>query len=180
MQDLVDNVGGTPELVRDVCSIGYQTPRFDVVPISVHRRQARADCQNVDSNPVGVCERVGTDIKGLCAALQRLKGGRDILCSPNFEREDFETERAGRCLNLAQLQHDKGIADIAHDRQPAKIGHELAQKFQPLARKVSRQVRQAGGVSMCLTMSRLTSPVEEQRAMAASDGTENGEDAQRQ
>jgi hypothetical protein len=37
-QNLVDIVGGAPELVREVWSIGDQTCRFDVVPIPMHRR----------------------------------------------------------------------------------------------------------------------------------------------
>ena len=47
--------------------------------------------------------------------------------------DDFEAERAGRCLNLAHLQHGAGIANIGHDRQPAKTGNNLAQKFEALA-----------------------------------------------
>ena len=43
--------------------------------------------------------------------------------------------RAAAC-NLAHLQHGIGIADIGHDRQPAKTGDNLAQKFKPLASKI--------------------------------------------
>jgi hypothetical protein len=56
-------------------------------------------------NPIGVCERVDADIKYFGVALERLEGGRDILRSPDFDYGDFEAERAGRCLNLAHLQH---------------------------------------------------------------------------
>src|ERR1700745_2461075 len=35
-QNLVDIVGGAPELVREVWSIGDQTCRFDVVPVPMH------------------------------------------------------------------------------------------------------------------------------------------------
>ena len=71
----------------------------------------------------------------------------DILRLPDFEREDFETERAGRRLNLARLQYGIGKADIDHDRQTAETGDDLAQKFEPLARQVSRQHRPAGDVA---------------------------------
>ena len=77
-----------------------------------------------------------TDIKRVRAALERLEGGRDILGSPDFDCGDLEAERAGRCLNLAHLQHGGGIADIGHDRQPAKTGDNLAQEFESLASKI--------------------------------------------
>ena len=76
-----------------------------------------------------------TDIKCLRAALERLEGRRDILRSPDFERDDLEAERAGRCLDLAHLQHGGGIVDIGHDRQPAETGDDLAQEFESLAGK---------------------------------------------
>jgi hypothetical protein len=41
--------------------------------------------------------------------------------------------------NLTQLLHGEGIADIAHDRQAAKTGNDLAQKFEPLAGKIGSQ-----------------------------------------
>ena len=88
-----------------------------------------------------------TDIKCLRAALERLEGGRDILRSPDFECGDFEAERAGRCLNLAHLQHGAGIADIGHDRQPAETGDNLAQEFESLASKIGLLERQAGDVA---------------------------------
>ena len=94
-----------------------------------------------------VSERVGTDVKCLRAALERLEGGRDILRSPDFERGDLEAERAGRRLNLAHLQHGGGIADIGHDRQPAQTGDNLAQEFEPLAGRIGCLVRQAGDVA---------------------------------
>jgi hypothetical protein len=83
-------------------------------------------------NPIGVHEPVDTNIKCVCAAIERVDGGRDILRSLDFDCVDFESERAGRRLNLAQLQHAKGIADIAHDRQAAKAGDNLAQDFESL------------------------------------------------
>ena len=94
-----------------------------------------------------VHERVGNDIKCLRAALERLEGGRDILRSPDFECGDIEAKRAGRCLNLAHLQHGVGIADIGHDRQPAETGDNLAQEFEPLASKIGLLDRQAGDVA---------------------------------
>ena len=39
-------------------------------------------------------------------------------------------------MSLAHLQDGKGIADIGHDRQPAQIGDNLAQKFKSFGRKI--------------------------------------------
>src|SRR5215831_7029140 len=52
-QNLVDVVGGTPELVRNVWSLRHQTSRFDLVPIPVYRRQSRAQRRDADSDPGG-------------------------------------------------------------------------------------------------------------------------------
>jgi hypothetical protein len=45
-QNLVDDVGDAPELVRNVWSIEYQTARFNVLPNAVHRRQSHAHGQD--------------------------------------------------------------------------------------------------------------------------------------
>ncbi len=137
-QNLVDIVGAAPVQVREVCSIGHQTSRFDVLPIPMHRWQSCAQRRCVDPNPIGVHEPVGTNIKCLRTALERLEGGRDILCSPNFECIEFETERAGRRLSLAQLHHGEGITDISQDRHSAETWNNLAQQFEPLTGKVVR------------------------------------------
>jgi hypothetical protein len=49
-----------------------------------------------------------------------------------------------RCLNLAHLGRDGGIADIGHDCQPADAGDRLAQKFETLADGIGPLDRQAG------------------------------------
>src|SRR6266566_354171 len=104
-QNLVNQVGRAPEQVRDVCSIGHEAARFDVGLLTMQRRQSCAQGQTVDLNPVGVCERLGHDIKCICAALERLDGGCNILRSSNFERSDIEAERVDRCLHLTHLEH---------------------------------------------------------------------------
>jgi hypothetical protein len=78
---------------------------------------------------MGIHERVDTNIKCVRATFDRLQGGRNILCAPDFEYVGLETKPAGRCLNLAQLQHGERIANIAYDRQTAETGDDLAQKF---------------------------------------------------
>jgi hypothetical protein len=106
-----------------------------------------AERQGVDANPVGVKECVGRDIKCVRMVLQRLKGGHDILRSPDFERGDFEADRAGGRLSRARLKYGIGKADIDHDRQPAKNWDNLAQEFESLANSIGELHRQAGNVA---------------------------------
>src|SRR5262249_35679793 len=42
-------------------------------------------------NPVGIHKRIVTDIQCVRAALERVKGGRDVLGSPDFECNYIET-----------------------------------------------------------------------------------------
>ena len=138
-QNLVDIVTGAPEQVREVYSIGHQTSRFDIFAMAVHRRYPRGKRQGVDANQVGDYERVSTNIECVRAAFERLEGGRDILRLPYFRCGDLEADRASRCLSRPHLQHGGGRVDIEQDRQPAKTGDNLAQKFEPLAGKIGHQ-----------------------------------------
>src|SRR5215510_1249679 len=99
----------------------------------MHRRQPRAECQSIDLNSTDGYERVDTNIKGVRATAKRFETGRDVLRSPDLQCGSFETERLGRCLNLAQLQQGEVIAHIGYDRQPAETGDNLAQKLESLA-----------------------------------------------
>src|SRR5262249_11996494 len=47
-QNFVDILGGSPEQVCVVWSIGHQTAHFDIRPRTVHRRQSRGECQRVN------------------------------------------------------------------------------------------------------------------------------------
>src|SRR3979411_2428012 len=71
-QNLIDKFGRTPKQVSEVWPIGHQTTRIDVLAVTVTRGQPRDERQGVDANPVGVHERVGTDIKSFRATLERL------------------------------------------------------------------------------------------------------------
>ena len=51
---------------------------------------------------------------------------------------DRQAELAGCCLGLAHFHYGGGIADIAHDRQPAQIGDNLPQQFEALGASVER------------------------------------------
>ena len=94
-----------------------------------------------------VHERVRTNIKCIRAVLERREGRCDILRSPDFGRSDLKAEHAGCRLDLAHFQHGGGIADIGHDRQPAKIGYYLTQDFESLADSIRHLVRQTGDVA---------------------------------
>ena len=59
----------------------------------------------------------------------------------------FEAEHACCGLDLAHLQHDEGIADIAQYSQPAKTGDNLSQEFKSLAGKLGRLLRQSSDVA---------------------------------
>src|SRR5262245_36554626 len=67
-QNLVNIVTSAPEEVREVRSIRDKTTRFDVFATAVHSRQSRRRSQDVDPNPVGEYERLGTDVKCIRAA----------------------------------------------------------------------------------------------------------------
>src|SRR5580658_7710163 len=84
VQNLVDQFGGAAKQVRVVWSIGNQTSWIHVFPHTVYHRQSRTQRQAVDATVVGVYKRVGTDIKPIGAALEQLKGGRDVVGSPDF------------------------------------------------------------------------------------------------
>src|SRR5215204_4656612 len=55
-QDLIYVIGGPPEKDWVAWSIGHQTSSVDVLPRSVHHRQAGTERQNVDAMPVCNCE----------------------------------------------------------------------------------------------------------------------------
>jgi hypothetical protein len=79
--------------------------------------------------------------------LSASNAGRNVLGSPDFEGGDIEAKPARRRLNLIQLLHSGGIANVGHDRQPAEIGHNLAQQCEPLASKIGCLHRQPGNIA---------------------------------
>src|SRR5262245_31018612 len=146
-QNLVDILGGAPEKVREVWPIGHQTSRFDILPLNGNRWQSCAHRQNVDANPVGVNERVASNIKCIGAALERLDGGYDVLPSPDFQGRGFEAQRAGRCQNLGHLRQAEGIVRIAQNRQSAERWDDRAQQLDSLGSNIGRLQRQASDVA---------------------------------
>ena len=140
-------LGGAPEQIRVVWSVGHETPGLDIIAVVEDRRQPRAERKRDDARAVGGSECIAHDVKCVRLGLERLEGGSDILRSPDFEWRDFEAERASRSLNLAHLQHGLGKANIGHDCQPAEPGDNLAQEFKSLAGKIGLLDRQSSDVA---------------------------------
>src|SRR5262249_33558694 len=136
-ENLVDHVGGAPEQVREVWSIGHHTSDLDVLAASVHCRQSRCQRPGIDSNSVSVHERRCRHVKSFHATFERLKLWRDVLRPPDSRCDHFEAERAGGGPNLAHLRRVNGIANIGHDGQLAQTRQRLAQKLKPLAAKIA-------------------------------------------
>src|SRR5262245_14742577 len=147
-QNLVDIVAGASEQVRDACPVGDQTSRVDLLASTMHRWQSCAQGQSVDPKAVAGEERVGLNIKRLCTVLERLDGGLNVTCLPDFECCDIEGEGACCRLNLAYLQHRVGNTDIGHERQPSHAGDNLAQEFEALGGDIGYLGRQAGDVAV--------------------------------
>src|SRR6266446_7319369 len=79
--------------------------------------------------------------------LERLEGGHDVLRPPDFERGGLDPKPVSRGLHLAHLPRDDGIVDIAHERHPAEMGDDLAQKREALASNIGGLERQASNVA---------------------------------
>src|SRR5262249_61396667 len=114
------------EHVGEVRSIGHQAARFDVLALHVDRRQTRDERKRIDTDPVYICEWIANNIERIHAPFEGLKGGRDVLSAPDFQRNNFEAEGTGRLLKLMHLQHC-GTGDIGHDRQTVETRENVAQ-----------------------------------------------------
>ena len=61
---------------------------------------------------MGIQEWISSNIKCVRLTFERLNCGRNVLSAPDFRGGDFEAERTGNGLDLAQLHCGNGIADI--------------------------------------------------------------------
>ena len=102
-RDFITLLGGASKQVRDVCSIGYEGSRFDVLTCHANRRQSRVYGQGADTNAVAVHDRVANHVKCIGPFFERVEYGRNFLRFPDFEGSDTEAQRAGRSLNLSHL-----------------------------------------------------------------------------
>ena len=126
-QNLINKLSGAPELVRLVRSVRHQTSRFNKLAKHVQSRQSFTDGTSVDLGAVRAHDRVHDDIERVRAALNCLKGRRDIVGAPDIHCGDFQTKRSRRRLNLPHFQHGVGRTNIAQDRQPTQSRNDLAQ-----------------------------------------------------
>ena len=81
------------------------------------------------------------------ASARSLNGSKAGAISSALRISDVMTsssERTCGCLSLTHLQHDDRIADIARDCQSAETRDDLAQKLDPLARKIAPSHMLAG------------------------------------
>jgi hypothetical protein len=129
-QNFVDKVGGAPQEVWEIRSIGHQTSRFNVLSKAVYCPQPRSQRQSVDANAVGIQERVGTDVKYIRVGLdERVERRCDVLRPSHFGCSDLKAKLAARCPGFDHIQQNGGNAGIRQDRQSAQTGHNLAQEF---------------------------------------------------
>jgi hypothetical protein len=81
------------------------------------------------------------------ATPEALYGGHNVFRLADFQSGDLKAERNGRCLHFFHFQDSGGIAGVGHDRQPTKVGKNLAQQFEAFAGNVGRLYRQARDVA---------------------------------
>jgi hypothetical protein len=65
-------------------------------------------------------------------------GGPNILPALDFQGDNFEPKRAGRCLNFAQLRHGCRAVAIGDDRQTVQARHDFSQELESLGGMVRR------------------------------------------
>jgi hypothetical protein len=115
VQNLVDQVGGAPEQIREVWSVGHETPGLDIIPAIEDRRQSRGVRKRDDARAVGVNESIPHDVNCIRLGLERIERESNILRAPDFKWRDFKAERPGFGLNLTHLHNGLEIADIPYE-----------------------------------------------------------------
>src|SRR5262249_31062465 len=101
----------------------------------------------IDASPLCEDKWVGADINCLRAISECCEGRCNILGSPHLEHGDFDAENASRCLNLVDLRHGGGVADIGQYPQTMDTRDDFAQEFKPLGSEVRRLERQTRDVA---------------------------------
>ena len=102
----------------------------------------------------------------------------------NFTRAKVERRRAQLEASVARYLSQLDTADLQEPSEAlaakAAVDSHLRARSNPMGMRCDLRSGFAMHSDVPLTTARLTNPVEEQRAMAAGDGTENGENAQSQ
>jgi len=98
----------------------------------------------------------GINLDGDEQADRKAHGGPDkVIYAYAVEDARWWEQEIDRPLGYGErLQHDIAKAGIGHDRQPTNIGNDLAQKFEPFARKFGLHDRQASDVAARPVVSR--------------------------
>src|SRR5216684_2341375 len=135
-QNLVDQVGSASEQSREVRSVGHESPSLGKIASSEDRRQPCVQCKRNDARVVGDNQSILRDVKSVRLVSERLESRSNIFPSPDFEWHDFQPECANHGLELAHLQHGRGIANISYNCQPAEPRDNLAQEFNALAGRI--------------------------------------------
>src|SRR5262249_61222931 len=79
-KDFVDQLSGAPKQLRDVCSVGDQASRFDVLTCHINRQQSCVHGQGADAISVAIHEGVANDVKCLGPVLAHgVEYGLNIL-----------------------------------------------------------------------------------------------------
>ena len=136
-QNLVNIVGGAPEKVREACSIGHETARFDILAEACIVGSRAASAKVLIRIRLAFTSVSAHDIKRLRAALERREGWRDVLGAPNFEHV---RHRGRACARLPATSRISSAASelptLANDRNRLQAGDNFAQEFEPLAGSV--------------------------------------------
>jgi hypothetical protein len=72
--------------------------------------------------------------------VELLESGRDILATPNFERDYLKTVRLGHGRDRVHLLYGLGESHIGHDTEPAQRRDDFAQQFETLADRVEKHI----------------------------------------
>src|SRR5262249_23239306 len=82
-QNLVDMICTAPVEIGDVRSVGHQTSRIDILPLTEHRWQPPVPGKLDDVHPIGVCEWISADNKRLGTILEAQISRCDIFGAPD-------------------------------------------------------------------------------------------------
>jgi len=81
-----------------------------------------------------------------------LKSRCNILRSPDLEWRYFDTNSASRRLGVIDFTPARGIGNIRHDCQAAKLRDHFTQEFESLAGKIGGEQRHACDVATRLLL----------------------------
>ena len=105
-KNLVHQVCRVPEQVGVARPIRYEPAIFDKIADARDRGQPRTKCEREDGRAIGDRELIDHNIKCVGLAPERLEGGCDVRCPPDFEWRNVKPERTSRRLSFLRLQRE--------------------------------------------------------------------------